>query len=187
MAADADSTPLLILITGVMASGKSTVAQAIADRLERSVHLRGDVFRKMIVNGREEMTPRPTEAARAQLLLRYRLAADAAASYLAAGFSVVYQDVILGDDLRRVASCLPHSPLHIVVLCPTAEAVASRAGERRKPGYGTFAVAELDTVLRTQTPRLGLWLDSSDMSAEQTADAILQRLDDALVTKSRNI
>ena len=45
----------IYLITGVMASGKSTVAQLLAERLPRAVHLRGDVFRRMIVSGREEM------------------------------------------------------------------------------------------------------------------------------------
>lgn len=53
-----------------MASGKSTVAQAAAERLPRSVHVRGDVFRRMIVSGRVEMTPdAPAEALR-QLELR---------------------------------------------------------------------------------------------------------------------
>ena len=41
----------IFLITGLMASGKSTVAQVLAERLPRSVHLRGDAFRRMIVNG----------------------------------------------------------------------------------------------------------------------------------------
>lgn len=47
------SRQAMILITGIMASGKSTVAQLLAERLDRSVHLRGDMFRKMIVNDRE--------------------------------------------------------------------------------------------------------------------------------------
>ena len=45
----------IYLITGVMASGKSTVAERLATRMEKGVHLRGDVFRKMIASGREEM------------------------------------------------------------------------------------------------------------------------------------
>jgi hypothetical protein len=45
----------IVLITGNMASGKSSVAQALAERLPRSVHLRGDLFRRMIINGRAEM------------------------------------------------------------------------------------------------------------------------------------
>ena len=44
----------VIVVTGIQAAGKSTIAQALAERLERSVHLRGDVFRRMIVSGRAD-------------------------------------------------------------------------------------------------------------------------------------
>jgi predicted kinase len=83
----------VIVVTGIQAAGKSTVAQALAERLERSVHLRGDVFRRMVVSGRAEMGPAdPPAQATAQLLLRYRLAAMAADLYAGAGFTVVLQD-----------------------------------------------------------------------------------------------
>jgi hypothetical protein len=36
--------------------GRSTVGPALAERLPRSVHLRGDVFRRSIVGGRADMT-----------------------------------------------------------------------------------------------------------------------------------
>lgn len=52
------------------AAGKSTVAEALAKRLDKCVHLRGDIFRKMIVSGREEMWERPSEEALSQLELR---------------------------------------------------------------------------------------------------------------------
>jgi adenylylsulfate kinase-like enzyme len=63
-ARDPMQTPLprILIITGLMAAGKSTIAQALAERLPRSVHLRGDVFRKMVVNGRADMSPDPSEA-----------------------------------------------------------------------------------------------------------------------------
>ena len=57
----------VIVITGAMAAGKSTVAELLARRLPRSVHIRGDVFRKMVVNGRADMTPQPDPEAIAQL------------------------------------------------------------------------------------------------------------------------
>jgi predicted kinase len=62
---NATDAPQLILITGLMAAGKSTVAQRLAERLPKSVHLRGDVFRRMIVNGQAEMGGggSPTQAA----------------------------------------------------------------------------------------------------------------------------
>ncbi|MGH3984613.1 MAG: adenylyl-sulfate kinase [Pseudonocardiaceae bacterium] len=57
--------PAIIVITGLMASGKSTVAQALAQRLPLAAHVRGDAFRWMIVSGRAELTPPLTAAARA--------------------------------------------------------------------------------------------------------------------------
>ena len=59
--------PCIFVITGVMASGKSTVAQLLAKRLDRGVHLHGDIFRRMIVNGREEFLPDPSQEAVRQL------------------------------------------------------------------------------------------------------------------------
>jgi type II secretory pathway predicted ATPase ExeA len=44
----------ILIVTGVMAAGKSTAAQLLADRLPKAVHLRGDIFRRMIVTGRHK-------------------------------------------------------------------------------------------------------------------------------------
>ncbi len=174
--------PSILLITGIMASGKSTVAQALAERLPRSAHLRGDVFRRMIVNGRAEMEADFTDAAFEQLRMRYQLAADAADTYCRAGFTVVYQDIILGSVLREVADRLrTNHPLYVVVLCPSPDVVARREAGRGKVGYTSWTPAELDRELRMNTPRLGLWLDTSTLSVEQTVDAILARVDEAAV------
>jgi len=168
--------PRTILITGIMAAGKSTVAQLVAERLPRSVHLRGDAFRRMIVNGRVEPGRPEFEA---QLRLRYALAAQAAEVYRSAGFSVVYQDIVLGAFLAELVQRLPTRPLHLVVLCPSEAAVALREAGRGKVGYRAVSVAELDRALREDTPPLGLWLDSTAQTPAQTADEILARLDDA--------
>lgn len=165
-----------------MAAGKSAVAQALAERLPKSVHLRGDIFRRMIISGREEMGMHPSDTARAQLLLRYRMAADTARSYLDAGFSVVYQDVILGPDLLNVITLHSHRPLYLVVLSPPREIVAKRASGRSKRSYdGAITVNDLDRVLRETTPRIGLWLDNSDITVSETAEQILAQLSSAEV------
>jgi predicted kinase len=175
----------VILLTGVMAAGKSTVAQRLAERLPISVHLRGDVFRRMIVNGRAEMEPGFSERAFEQLRLRYRLAATASDLYCAAGFTVVYQDVIIGPILREVVDDFQrlraNHPLHVVVLCPAPEVIAAREAAREKKGYSTWTPDDLDHELRANTPRLGLWLDTSALSVEKTVEAILARLDEALI------
>lgn len=174
--------PGLILITGNMAAGKSTVAQALALRLPKSVHLRGDVFRRMIVNGRVEMGFELDDEAYRQLRLRYRIAAAAAQLYLEAGFSVVYQDIIIGPELNEVLRYYRQQPLYVVVLCPAPEVVAEREDARGKTGYGDRAAIEaFDRVLREHTPRLGLWLDSSGLTVDETVDRIVAGLDAARV------
>ncbi|GAA2421569.1 hypothetical protein [Streptomyces coeruleofuscus] len=105
-------------VTGVMAAGKSTVAQAPAEALPRAAHVRGDVFRRMIVSGREEYVPGA------------------------------------GDE---------------------AEA---------NSGSGTacsWTVGMLDEALRTRTPRIGPWLETSELTVEQTVEAILAERERARV------
>jgi predicted kinase len=164
--------PGVILITGIMAAGKSTIAQGMAEHLPKSVHLRGDIFRRMVVNGRAEMQPDQADQAWAQLRLRYKIAASAADLYCEAGFTVVYQDVIIGEMLAEVVQHLRRWPLHVIVLCPSPDVAAQRDQTRHKTAYGSWTPDALDHWLRNETPRLGLWLDTSALTVEQTLDTI---------------
>lgn len=165
-----------MVITGVMAAGKSTVAQRLAERLPRSAHVRGDTFRRMIVSGREELMPDATPAAEEQLGLRYRLSAATADAYAAAGFTAIVQDVILGPALADYVTLIRTRPCRVFVLAPQAGAVARREQARGKTGYGAWSVAGLDRALRAETPRIGHWIDNSDQTPDETVDAILARL-----------
>lgn len=165
----------VILITGMMAAGKSTVAQALAERLPKSVHLRGDVFRKMIVHGQAQLGFELTDEAREQLHLRYQIAVGVAKEYAAAGFTVVYQDIILGETLTEVVGWFGETPLTVVVLAPDAAAIAKREAGRGKSGYRTQAeITKFDHVLREDTPKLGYWLDTTAMTVREAVDQILE-------------
>lgn len=168
---------VVVLITGISASGKSTVGDLLARRFARGVHVRGDVFRRMVVSGREDMSARPSAEARRQLSLRYDLGAATADAYHAAGFSVVVQDVVLGSVLGDYVAAITARPLVVVVLAPTAEAVAQREAGRPKVAYrpGGHDIDDLDAGLREETPRLGLWIDTSDQTPDQTVDDIVTR------------
>jgi predicted kinase len=182
------STPPMIMITGNMAAGKSSVAQALAERLPKSVHLRGDLFRRMIVNGQAEMGFQLSEDAAQQLQLRYDLAVTTAKLYAQAGFTVVYQDILIGPALPDViASFSPYSPL-VVVLCPRADVVAARERARAKTGYADRAAVDaFDRVLRDETPRVGYWLDTSELTLAQTVDAIVRQFQVAtIITAERS-
>ena len=166
---------MIVLITGVMAAGKSTIAQALAQRLEKSIHLRGDVFRRMIVNGGIAMSATADPDAVEQLHLRYHAAAKTAILYSQAGFNVVYQDTIIGSVLEDVVRLYDKIPIHIVVLNPRAQIVSDREQSRAKTGYKGFSVEQLQEVLHT-TPKIGYWLDNSDLSVDETVDEIMAHL-----------
>jgi hypothetical protein len=141
----------VVVITGTTASGKSTVAQALAKRLPRAAHVRGDAFRRMIVSGRAEYTP---------------------------GAAAVVQDVLLGPEPASYVERIRTRPLHVVVLAPSPEAVAKRGAGREagrpKTGYGpAWTIAGPDAEPRLRTEALGPWPDTSALTVEQTVAAIV--------------
>lgn len=165
-------------MTGISAAGKSTVAELLARRFWKGAHVKGDVFRRMIVSGGREMSEDPEPEARRQLELRYRLGAAAADGYFRAGFSVVVQDIVLGEDLTAYVAAITSRPLAVVVLCPDLDTVARREASRAKSAYGEGRVGAeaLDAALRRTTPEIGLWVDSSDLTEQETVDHIADRL-----------
>jgi cytidylate kinase len=150
------------------------VAQLLAERLPRSVHVRGDIFRRMIVNGRADVTPELADEAIRQLKLRHQLAAAVTDSYFQAGFTAIVQDVILGDHLAGTIAMIRSRPLLVVVLAPQPATIADRQAGRSKNAYGRWTITQLDDALQ-QTPRLGLWLDTSAQAPAETVDEILAR------------
>jgi GrpB-like predicted nucleotidyltransferase (UPF0157 family) len=171
--------PVVYLITGPMAAGKSTIAGLLAARYERGVHLEGDMFRRSIVGGREEITPDPSPEALDQLHLRYRLAATAADIYFDAGFSVALEDVVAGPFLGDYRTMIRGRPCHLIVLLPSVEAVAEREAGRRHKGYGTWTIEQLYDGFVTTTPRVGIWLDTTHLTPEETVEEILARTNSA--------
>lgn len=74
---------------------------------------------------------------------------------------------------RWPSSCWPHE----LTSCGTETRKDADAWGKVAYEPGDQDVADLDMVLRTRTPRMGLWIDTSDLSVEQTTDQILKQLD----------
>lgn len=170
--------PRLFVITGVPASGKSTVAKALMGLTGRGVVVDGDAIRAMVASGSADMTPNASDEALRQLRLRFRASLAVADVYLRAGFDVAFNDNVLGRVLGELPDIVPCEDFHLVVLDPEPEVVGRRDRERGGAVYteenGTFAW--LREVMETETPRLGLWLDNSHQTPEETATEIMARL-----------
>jgi predicted kinase len=168
----------LFVISGVSAAGESTVARLLAERFQHGVCVLGDAIRAMMVSGRVDMRPDAGAEALRQLALRYSGTLAGADVFLGAGFDVVVEDVIIGPILRDFLGLVPVPEFHLV-LDPDAAAIEQRERERDRIDYrpGQWSVAGLQAVLREETDRIGLWLDTTWHSAEQTVEAILSDLD----------
>ena len=178
-----DGDNAVYLITGISAAGKSTVGELLAKRFERGVHVKGDVYRRMVVSGRVQMRPGAPPEAERQLDLRYRLGASTADAFFDAGFTVVVQDIVMGPALQTFVERIASRPLYVVVLTPRAEVVAQREAARPKTAYQPDGptVQDLDGYIRAETPRIGLWLDNSDQTPDESVDEILARREEARV------
>lgn len=168
---------VVVLVTGVSAAAKSTVSDLLARRFDRAVHVKSDIFRRMVVAGRAEMTSDPSPEARRQLRLRYALGAATSDAYFNAGFSVVVQDVVIGTMLRDYVGMMESRPLCVVSLAPRPDVVAAREATRAKSAYqsGFDTIAALDEALRRETPRIGMWLDTSEQTPNETVDEVVER------------
>src|SRR5438128_11692640 len=83
--------PALIVVTGIMAAGKSTIAHLLAQRFERGVHIEADVLPRMIVSGGAWVSQpgEPAGEEAQQLRLRLKQICMLGRSFWKDGFTVV--------------------------------------------------------------------------------------------------
>jgi len=172
----------LIVVTGAQAAGKTAVAYAVAARLPRAIHVDGDAIHRMVVSGEAPMTLPAPPAAVEQLFLRWLASIAVAEAYQRAGFDAVISDNIFGEWLQDFLDFVSPAPVHLVMLNPTVEVLREREAGREKCGHDEVVTVEaLWRSVNEDTRRTGLWLDTSQQSVVQTANDVLDRLDEALI------
>jgi hypothetical protein len=96
----------------------------------------------------------------------------------------------MGQALTEIIELLEISPLFAVILAPRPDVVASREQLRGKTGYTDWDVEQLCSEFESATPRIGLWLDTVELSPTETVDEIMRRCSEGRVymvrTAARN-
>jgi hypothetical protein len=169
----------IIVVSGIQAAGKSTVARLLAQRFARGVHVEADVLQHLIVSGSQGVQEpgMPTGEAARQYRLRLKHMCLLGRSFWEAGFSVVLDDIIMGETWPYVQSQLQGIPCTLIVLAPRVQVVAElRDKSRVKRPLGEAWAIYLDQVLRTTMQGIGHWIDTSEQSPAETVDHILRLL-----------
>jgi chloramphenicol 3-O-phosphotransferase len=168
------SEPTLFVISGTQGAGKSTVAHLLARRFEQGAWVSADALQKMIVSGgRWPEGAAMSGTAERQFWLRLHNACLLGRSFVDAGITAVVDDLVIGTRLDQLLDLLAGQRFVFVMLTPRLEIV-----RERERGRGTALWEQwewLDDEIQTRTQRIGLWLDTSDLTPEETVDAILAR------------
>jgi chloramphenicol 3-O-phosphotransferase len=185
-----DSRRGLFVISGTQGAGKTTVASLLARRFERGVHIEADTLQKMVVSGGEWPTERQTSVndevrgqAGQQLRLRLRNMCLLGRSFYDAGFTAVLEDIIIGTRVNHMLEDLAGLEFMFVLLVPDVETIRHRELQR-----GTELWREWEWLTRSfleAPPNLGLHLDSSAQTPEETVDEIMRRAWDEAAVGAR--
>lgn len=168
------------IVSGVPGAGKSAAAHALAARFPRAIVISGDDIRLMIVRGAVSGIDPWTPEHSAQFSLSWRSEAELAARYADAGFTVVIDDVLAEDDVRRhVSPVLGARQLHRVLLRPPLDVAIARDRARTSKAFDPERLVPIITRLyATLSVDSATWivLDNGPLDPEQVADAILAQV-----------
>jgi chloramphenicol 3-O-phosphotransferase len=162
----------IVIVSGPPGAGKSTVCDLLCERYDRTVHLETDDAYGWIRMG--YVPPWKPESTRQNMTVS-RAAARAATAFAEEQYGVFIDGVVGPMHLPVYVDELAKAgvPIHYVVLLPTVDVVIKRAASRDKQiaGAEEDMFRRVHTMFTDSTP--GWRVDNSDMTAQQTADAVM--------------
>jgi adenylylsulfate kinase-like enzyme len=166
-----------LLVTGMPGAGKSTVTRLVAEGLSRSARLDGDEVNGMIVNGFVWALGEPADEAARQVELLHRNLCALASNFADAGFTPLIDAMVPSRaTLDFFVKLLEPHRVRLIVLAPGIDVCRYRNTIRDpKDRFDFDGYERLEVDMRRELGDAGWWLDSAELTPEETADRILGR------------
>lgn len=162
----------MLFLTGPTAAGKNTVANLVAQSINRCAIVDYDLIRRMFV--KPHLPPWAGEEGLAQHRLGAKLVSDVALGFQRAGWTVIVLDVITNQVFPVYKKMLSAVPVTIIQLLPSLEENVRRFYERGP----VLTHEEFLYVYETQVEfrHADQRIDTTLMTAEEVAGQIVQYL-----------
>ena len=167
-----------VIVTGMPGAGKSTITSLVAHLMPRAARVGGDDVNAMIRSGYVWFMGQPTEEALRQDELCNRNMCSLANNFIDFGF-LVLMDTVLADraELDFFIALMSPRPVRLVVLAPGTHVCRARnAGRDPEEQFDFDGYERLEADMRREFGDIGWWLDTSAMTADQTAEVLVQDL-----------
>jgi predicted kinase len=168
------SSPGCIIVTGMPGAGKTTITDLVGRRLPRAAQVGGDAVNEMIRSGFVWFMGQPTDEALRHDELCNRNMCALANNFIDFGFTVL-MDTVLADraELDFFIALMSPRPVRLVVLAPSIDVCKHRDANRAPEDRFAFdAYERLQADMQREFSDIGWWLDTGEMTAEETADMI---------------
>ena len=167
-----------VIVTGMPGAGKTTVTSLVAGLMPRAAQVGGDAVNVMIRSGYVWFMGQPTAEALRQDELCNRNMCCLANNFIDFGFTVL-MDTVLADrsELDFFIALMSPRPVRLVALDPGIAACRYRNARREPEDRFEFDGYErLDADMKRELGDIGWWLDTSAMTADQTAERLTVEL-----------
>ncbi len=162
----------VILITGPMGAGKSSVSNALAKKFERSAVIEVDKLRGMIKGGFVRPSPY-TDEVELQLSLSAKNACDMANNFLEKGFNVFIDGIVGRKLLEQYSNFFKDKNFKTFLLMPSVEALLKRFDDRGDYLELRERTTELHKSFSEKQDKLNCHvINSSEQTLEETVDEI---------------